>query len=103
MKTRRHGRARIWANNNNHVISYSPSNTVFSQPIGDIVEFKILPSGLNPGDYGLLISNAVLTSVVYAAQTSHVSCEIIKSGSASRRFFLFNSKIFFCACKWKNR
>jgi len=44
------------------VISYSPSNAVFSQPIGDIVEFKILPSGLNPGDYGLLISNAVLTN-----------------------------------------
>ena len=44
------------------VISYSPSNSVFTQPIGDIVEFKILPSGLNPGDYGLLISNAVLTN-----------------------------------------
>jgi len=44
------------------VISYSPTNAVFTQPIGDIVEFKILPSGLNPANYGLLISNAVLTN-----------------------------------------
>jgi len=48
----------------------------------------------NSGFFGR-ISNAVLTSVVYAAQTSHVSCEIIKSGLALRRFFLCNSKIFF--------
>ena len=41
------------------------------------------------------ISNAVLTSVVYAAQTSHVSCEIIKSGSASRRFFHSVQRYFF--------
>ena len=44
------------------VISYSPTNAVFEQPIGDIVEFSIIPSQLDPGYYQINISNPVLTN-----------------------------------------
>jgi plastocyanin len=44
------------------VISYSPTNAVFKQPIGDIVEFSVLPTGLDPGNYQINITNPVLTN-----------------------------------------
>jgi hypothetical protein len=58
------------------------------QPIGDIVEFKILPSGLNPGDYGLLISNAVLTNAGLVDVTSSTENGTIYIKAPNLIFFL---------------
>ena len=45
------------------VVSYSPTNALLSQPIGDIVEFDVRPEGIvDPGSYNLNISGVVLTN-----------------------------------------
>ena len=44
------------------VLSYSPSNQTFKQPIGDIVEFVLTPTKLDPASYFINISNVVLTN-----------------------------------------
>ena len=51
------------SNNNEflRVVSYSPTNALLSQPIGDIVEFDVRPEGIiEPGSYNLNISGVVL-------------------------------------------
>jgi hypothetical protein len=62
------------------VLSYSPSNTTFKQPIGDIVEFSLTPSKLGPGVYTINISNAVLTNSGLVNVTSSV-----ENGSLNHR------------------
>ena len=54
------------------VLSYSPSNATFKQPIGNIVEFSLKPSKLGPGNYSVNISNAVLTNSGLVNVTSSV-------------------------------
>ena len=54
------------------VLSYSPTNATFKQPIGNVAEFSVLPSKLDPGNYNLNISNPVLTDSDLVNVTSSV-------------------------------
>jgi len=54
------------------VLSYSPTNSTFKQPIGDVVEFSLTPSKLGPGSYSINISDAVLTNSGLVNVTSSV-------------------------------
>ena len=54
------------------VLSYSPTNATFKQPIGNVAEFSVLPSKLDPGNYNLNISNPVLTDSDLVNVTSNV-------------------------------
>jgi hypothetical protein len=54
------------------VLSYSPTNATFKQPIGNVAEFSVLPSKLDPGSYNLNISNPVLTDSDLVNVTSSV-------------------------------
>jgi len=54
------------------VLSYSPTNATFKQPIGNVAEFSVIPSNLDPGSYNLNISNPVLTDTDLVNVTSSV-------------------------------
>ena len=54
------------------VLSYSPTNATFKQPIGNVAEFSVLPSKLDPGSYNLNILNPVLTDSDLVNVTSSV-------------------------------
>ena len=54
------------------VLSYSPTNATFKQPIGNVAEFSVLPSKLDPGNYNLNILNPVLTDSDLVNVTSSV-------------------------------
>jgi hypothetical protein len=54
------------------VLSYSPTNATFKQPIGNVAEFSVIPSKLDPGNYNLNISNPVLTDSDLVNVTSSV-------------------------------
>jgi hypothetical protein len=67
------------------VLSYSPSNATFKQPIGNIVEFSLTPSKLDPALYPINISNTVLTNsgfVNVSSGTENGSLDL-KSGKLS--------------------
>ena len=54
------------------VLSYSPTNATFKQPIGNVAEFSVIPSKLDPGSYNLNILNPVLTDSDLVNVTSSV-------------------------------
>ena len=68
------------------VISYSSTNAVFTQPIGDIVEFSIKPTELGPGNYNLNISNPVLTNSGLVDVTSSTENGSISLNAAKLTF-----------------
>ncbi|MGY8949963.1 MAG: thrombospondin type 3 repeat-containing protein, partial [Flavobacteriales bacterium] len=68
------------------VICYSSTNAVFTQPIGDIVEFSVKPTELGPGNYNLNISNPVLTNSGLVDVTSSTENGSISLNAAKLTF-----------------
>ena len=79
------------SNNNEflRVVSYSPTNALLSQPIGDIVEFDVRPEGIvEPGSYnlnisGVVLTNAALTNVSSSYENGSINLKTGKLGFPS--------------------
>ena len=71
------------------VVSYSPTNALLSQPIGDIVEFDVRPEGIiEPGSYnlnisGVVLTNAALTNVSSSFENGSINLKTGKLGFPS--------------------